>query len=52
MTANILRVAVDAPLNRYFDYLPPAVSPEARLRPGMRVAVPFGRRRTVGMLVG
>ncbi|MGH8496835.1 MAG: primosomal protein N' [Gammaproteobacteria bacterium] len=52
MTANILRVAIDAPLNRYFDYLPPAAAPDARLRPGIRVRVPFGRRRTIGLLVG
>ncbi|HUO81621.1 MAG TPA: primosomal protein N' [Gammaproteobacteria bacterium] len=47
---SILRVAVDVPLNRYFDYLAPAGGP--RLKPGVRVRVPFGRRRTVGVLVG
>ena len=45
---TILRVAVDAPLDRLFDYLPPAGGdPPA---PGARVRVPFGRRRVVGLV--
>jgi len=46
------RVALDTPLRRLFDYLPPA-SPEGASdpRPGMRVRVPFGRRRLVGTVV-
>lgn len=44
----IVRVAVPSPLYRTFDYrrgdLPP-------LRPGMRVRVPFGRARVVGLVV-
>jgi len=47
----ILRIAVDAPLRRLFDYrLPPGTDPDS-LRPGIRVAVPFGRRRLIGLLV-
>ena len=54
-----LRVALDTPLRRLFDYLPPdpdapgptlggvAVAPT----PGLRIAVPFGRRRLVGLIV-
>ncbi len=55
--SSILRVAVDTPLRQLFDYLPPAgASPgEAAgaqpLTPGMRVRVPFGRQRTVGVLM-
>jgi len=48
----LFRVAVDTPLRRLFDYLPPAL-PEgaAEPEPGMRVRVPFGRRRLVGMIM-
>ncbi len=47
----MLRVALDAPLRRLFDYQPPAGADPATLRPGLRVAVPFGRRRLVGLIV-
>ena len=49
---KIFRVALDTPLRRLFDYLPPDL-PEgaAALRPGMRVRVPFGRRRLVGVVM-
>jgi len=62
---TVLRVALDMPLRRLFDYLPPppqrarseiADSGEAAhatqaIQPGMRVRVPFGRQRLVGMVV-
>ncbi len=49
----ILQVALDTPLRRVFDYLPPARSPTAGVpRAGVRVAVPFGRQRLIGILVG
>ncbi len=47
----ILRVAVAAPLAELFDYLPPAASPRRVLVPGLRLLVPFGRGRRVGMLL-
>ncbi len=47
-----LRVALDAPLRRCFDYLPPAGCEPARLARGVRVRVPFGRGRRVGLLLG
>jgi primosomal protein N' (replication factor Y) len=47
--AVILRIALDTPLRRLFDYLPPRDSP-ATIEPGMRVRVPFGRQRLVGMV--
>ncbi|HMD75526.1 MAG TPA: primosomal protein N' [Steroidobacteraceae bacterium] len=51
----ILLVALDMPLRRVFDYLPPA-QPGAASRPkpraGVRVRVPFGRRQLIGILVG
>ncbi|HVN41500.1 MAG TPA: primosomal protein N' [Steroidobacteraceae bacterium] len=48
----VLVIAVDAPLRRLFDYRPPPDVEAARLRPGVRLWVPFGRRRAVGVLVG
>jgi primosomal protein N' (replication factor Y) len=49
----ILQVALDTPLRRVFDYLPPARSPaEGAPRLGVRVSVPFGRQRLIGILVG
>jgi primosomal protein N' (replication factor Y) len=47
----VLAIAIDAPLRRLFDYWPPASVDVADLRPGMRLWVPFGRRRVVGVLV-
>lgn len=46
----ILRVALDTPLRSLFDYRAPP--PDLGLaEPGMRVRVPFGRRRAVGVVV-
>jgi primosomal protein N' (replication factor Y) len=47
----ILRIAVDTPLRRLFDYLPPADADFHELQVGQRLWVPFGRRRVVGMVV-
>ena len=44
----IVRVVVDSPLRRSFDYLPPE---GAAVRAGMRVWVPFGNRLRVGVVV-
>jgi primosomal protein N' (replication factor Y) len=43
----ILRVALDTPLRRLFDYLPSAVAAPV----GSRVRVPFGRQQLVGLVV-
>ena len=54
VTPVLLRVAVPSPLRRLFDYLPPEGLDDAgvrALRPGMRVAVPFGTRTLVAILV-
>jgi primosomal protein N' (replication factor Y) len=50
----ILQVALDTPLRRVFDYLPPAQKSPAQHvpPPGVRVLVPFGRQRLIGILVG
>ena len=47
----ILQIALDTPLRRVFDYLPPPQTHEAP-RLGVRVQVPFGRQRLIGILVG
>jgi primosomal protein N' (replication factor Y) len=54
--ALILLVALDMPLRRVFDYLPPVQAASAiesaPPRAGVRVRVPFGRRQLIGILVG
>jgi primosomal protein N' (replication factor Y) len=47
----ILQIALDTPLRRVFDYLPPVQPLPESLRSGVRVRVPFGRRQIVGVLV-
>jgi primosomal protein N' (replication factor Y) (superfamily II helicase) len=47
----VLKVALDTPLRHLFDYRAPADHDPATLRPGMRVEVPFGRRRLVGLII-
>ncbi|WP_132976748.1 primosomal protein N' [Thiobaca trueperi] len=46
-----MRVAVAAPLAGLFDYLPPAIPSDQALVPGLRLLVPFGRARRVGILL-
>jgi primosomal protein N' (replication factor Y) len=49
----ILQIALDTPLRRVFDYLPPpAMQTATAPRLGIRVSVPFGRQRLIGILVG
>ena len=48
---GILRLAVDVPLRRLFDYRPPPGVDPASLSPGVRLWAPFGRRRVVGILL-
>jgi primosomal protein N' (replication factor Y) len=49
LTRAIVRVALDTPLRRLFDYLP-ARDGHAEPQPGARVRVPFGRQRLVGVV--
>src|SRR5450755_4563984 len=49
--AAIWRVVLDMPLRRPFDYLPPAEEARHPIAPGVRVRVPFGRRRLIGVVV-
>ena len=46
----ILKVAVNVPLSREFDYLGPEKGPDPVV--GARVRVPFGRRQQVGVVLG
>ena len=45
----ILKIAINVPLSRQFDYLPPATGPLPA--PGTRVHVPFGRQRKIGLVL-
>ena len=49
-TDLILRVALDTPLRRLFDYRAPA-SLAGTVLPGMRADVPFGKRRVIGTII-
>ncbi len=51
MSSLILRIAVPSPLSQTFDYLPPPQCTPDQLRPGVRVRVPFGRSRSIGILL-
>src|SRR3569833_16886 len=62
---DVFRVALDTPLKRLFDYLPPegvlhaSSDPlagasrlfSAPVEPGMRVRVPFGRQKLIGIVI-
>ena len=50
--AAVWRVVLDMPLRRPFDYLPPAKDVCHRVAPGVRVRVPFGRQRLIGVVIG
>ncbi|MDH5180330.1 MAG: DEAD/DEAH box helicase family protein, partial [Gammaproteobacteria bacterium] len=47
----LLRIAVPVPLRRSFDYLPPDKVDPTVLQPGIRVLVPFGSQKLVGILL-
>ena len=49
MTELCLHVAVNAPIRHGYDYLPPARGPMPP--PGVRVRVPFGPRKQVGVVL-
>ena len=48
---QIVRVALDVPLHRFFDYLAPADETLTPADVGLRVRVPFGRQAKIGVLV-
>ena len=45
---SVARVALDVPLAKLFDYAAPE---DRELAPGDRVAVPFGARQEIGVVV-
>src|ERR1700753_3448534 len=45
---RVYRVALDVPMRRVFDYLPPKSADAA---PGPRVLLPFARQRLVGVIL-
>ena len=48
----ILRIAINTPLRRLFDYLPPGDCQPAQIIPGQRLRVPFGTsKEKIGLLV-
>ena len=49
--SQIVRVALDVPLYRYFDYLVPGDEQVTAADIGRRVQVPFGRRTMIGIIV-
>lgn len=51
MQKYYLHIAVDAPLDRLFDYLPIAGTEADEYKPGQRVIVPFGRTSKTGILI-
>lgn len=48
MPKPILKIALDVPLDRLFDYLSGGIAVQI----GQRVLVPFGRRNQIGIVVG
>ncbi len=48
---QIVRVALDLPLHRFFDYLVPEGESLSALDIGLRVSVPFGRSARIGVIV-
>ncbi len=48
---NLVRVALDVPLHRHFDYLAPSGDPPTPADIGRRIRVPFGTRARIGIIV-
>ncbi len=48
---SVLRIAIPSPLYSSFDYLPPADVDVSKLKPGVRLRLPFGRSQTIGILL-
>src|SRR5262245_50395748 len=51
MSAAVLRIALDMPLRRLFDYLPHEPGGSVTAEIGQRVRVPFGKQRLVGLVM-
>ena len=51
LSPQVLHVAIPSPLRRLFDYRASHEAPPGGWQPGIRVQVPFGRRRVVGVVI-
>jgi len=51
MSAAVLRIALDMPLRRLFDYLPHDPGGLGTAEIGQRVRVPFGKQRLIGLVM-
>lgn len=51
MSFFVVNLAIPSPLRRLFDYLPIAGESSDQYLPGMRVAVPFGSRQLVAIVI-
>ena len=49
---TVFNIALPVPMHRIFDYLPPEGLEAHSVQPGVRVEVPFGRSRKIGILLG
>ncbi len=47
----LLKIAVPGPFRKLFDYLPLETNEKQALLPGIRVLVPFGPRKVIGILI-
>ncbi|NOX42814.1 MAG: primosomal protein N' [Gammaproteobacteria bacterium] len=50
-TPSVLRISIPSPLRRLFDYLPASQHEFDQMQLGIRLEVPFGSRKAVGLLV-
>lgn len=48
---TILKIAIPLPLRGLFDYLPPKSVDSSKLKPGVRLLVPFGKQFRTGYLL-
>lgn len=48
---TILSIAINTPLRKTFDYLPPEAITTDKLIPGIRIVVPFGKQKQIGILL-
>jgi primosomal protein N' (replication factor Y) len=48
---KVLKIAVPVPLSQVFDYLPSPLWDMQQLKPGIRIEIPFGRQRKIGVLL-
>ncbi|MEC9375625.1 MAG: primosomal protein N' [Pseudomonadota bacterium] len=50
VSPEILKIAINAPLPKLFDYLPPEKN-SSKIFPGQRVKAPFGTQEQIGLII-